>query len=155
MRLQNRIKLLRPILFVVIFLVMGGRQSLKAQAGLQGAELGFRYGSSPAVNYRLWFQEQSGYELLFTKSGNSLLFTAFWLIQRPLGFPGGYLHYGAGGSIGARNGQQQTALDGQLGVDYYLPVVPLNVSFDLRPWFVITGGVEVQAELALSARWVF
>jgi len=155
MRLQNRIKLLRPILFVTIFLLFGSRQQLKAQATFQGAEFGFRYGSSPALSYRLWIHEQTGYELLFTKADKSLLFSAFWLIQRPLDFSGGYLHYGVGGSIGARNGRQQTALDGQLGLDYYLPVVPLNVSFNLRPWFVITGGVEVQAELALSARWVF
>lgn len=155
MLLQNRIKLLRPILFAAIFLLFSGQQPLNAQAALQGAEFGFRYGSSPAFSYRLWTHEQSGYELLFTKSSNSLLFAAFWLTQRPLNFTGGYLHYGAGGSIGARRGQQQTAIDAQLGMDYYLPVVPLNISFDLRPWFVITGGVDFQAELALSARWVF
>lgn len=155
MLLQNRIKLLRPILFAILFLLFDSPEQLKAQAEFQGAEFGFRYGSSPALSYRLWVKEQSGYELLFTKSGESLLFSGFWLMQRPLGFSGGYLHYGAGGSIGARNGRQQTALDGQLGLDYYLPVVPLNMSFDLRPWFVITGGVDFQAELALSARWVF
>jgi len=94
-------------------------------------------------------------ELLFTKSGQSLLFTALYQRQLPFGAEGLYYRYGGGFSVGGWNQQLVSGIDMQVGMDYYLPVVPLVFSLDLRPWARVTGVLEANGELAGSLRYVF
>jgi hypothetical protein len=94
-------------------------------------------------------------ELLFAKSGYSLMFTALYQKQQAMFFPGFYTRYGGGFSLGGWNERLESGLDMQLGVDYYIPVLPLVVSLDVRPWVRITGNLGVNGELAATVRYVF
>lgn len=126
-----------------------------AQEGPIGSEAGMRFGVRPAFSYRFVPKEKRLFELIFTKSGSSLLFTSLYQKQQPIGPLGLYQRYGAGFSLGGWNGRLLSGLDAQAGIDYYLPMLPVVVSLDLRPWMRITGDFSVSGELAASLRYVF
>lgn len=132
---------------------------IQAQQKPLGSEFGFRYGAAPGLSYRFYLQEnnvgEQGFELLFAKTKQSLLFTLLYEKLQQRAFPGFYTYYGFGGSLGGWNDRQRMALDMVLGSCYYLPYVPVNIDFSLRPYLVLAGEAGVNAELALSARWVF
>jgi hypothetical protein len=145
---------------VILFLVsVLSTYSAVAQQKPLGSEIGFRYGEAPALSYRFYLQEfqQKGaaFELLFAKSGQSLLFTALYEKMQDRKWTGWYTYYGFGGSVGGWNDKQRMSLDMALGSCYYVPFLPLNVDFSLRPYLSVAGQPGVNAELALCARWVF
>jgi hypothetical protein len=140
---------------VAIFLCLLFSQKSHAQQKPLGSELGMRFSTQQAVTYRFFHREDAGFELIFTKTGPSLLFSCLYERFLPLTYYGLYAYYGYGGSLGARNQQLQSAIDLQLGTVYYLPFAPFSVDFAFRPYAVITGSAGVNAELAVSARWVF
>jgi len=152
---NNQIKHKAFVAFAIFFVILFGGRCGYARQKPVGLELGFRYGAAPALSYRVFPDEKRAFELLFTKTGSSLLFTVLHQHFTPFGPPGVFVHYGYGASIGGRNDRQITALDLQLGACYYLPVAPLNIDFGFRPYAVITGGAGVNAELAVTVRWVF
>lgn len=156
---KSLIHLVRAIIFLVIqFIFISGASGQADSSGLKaplGSETGIRVGVRPALSYRFVPKEAYLVELLFAKSGESLLFTALYQKQNPFGPLGAYYRYGAGFSIGGWNQQLISGPDMQLGVDYYLPVAPLVLSLDLRPWVRITGRLEANGELAASLRYVF
>lgn len=100
-------------------------------------------------------QESHMAELLFAKSGQSLLFTALYQKQEALSINGFYGRYGGGFSLGGWNEQLISGLDMQVGVDYYITFIPIVLSLDVRPWMRITGDFSVNGELAVSLRYVF
>jgi hypothetical protein len=114
-----------------------------------------RFGVRPALSYRFMPAETHMLEFLFAKSGQSLMFTALYQKQQSVLFPGFYSRYGGGFSLGGWNERLESGLDMQVGVDYYIPVLPLVVSLDIRPWIRITGNFEVNGELAATVRYVF
>ncbi len=132
---------------------------LSAQQKPLGSEFGLRYGAATALSYRFYLREKNigeqGFELLFTKSKQSLLFTALYEKLQQRFMPGFYTYYGLGGSLGGWNDGQRLAMDMIVGSCYYLPYLPVNIDFSLRPYAVVTGDAGVNAELALSLRWVF
>ncbi len=128
---------------------------LYAQQAPIGSELGMRFGVRPALSYRFMPAETHMVELLFAKSGQSLMFTALYQKQQAVLFPGFYSRYGGGFSLGGWNERLESGLDMQVGVDYYIPVLPLVASLDIRPWIRITGNFEVNGELAATIRYVF
>ncbi|MDP2187580.1 MAG: hypothetical protein Q8J69_02750 [Sphingobacteriaceae bacterium] len=128
---------------------------LQAQQAPIGSELGLRFGVRPALSYRFMPVETHMVELLFAKSGESLMFTALYQKQQAAFFPGFYSRYGGGFSLGGWNERLESGLDMQLGVDYYIPVLPLVVSLDIRPWIRLTGEAGVNGELAATVRYVF
>jgi hypothetical protein len=128
---------------------------LKAQQAPIGSELGLRWGVKPALSYRFVPVESHLVELLFTKSNQSLLFTALYQRQQPMVLPGMYTRYGGGFSLGGWQGRLISGLDAQVGLDYYIPVLPLVASLDLRPWIHLTGELGVNGELAGTLRYVF
>ncbi|MFN3529349.1 MAG: hypothetical protein ACK417_05450 [Bacteroidia bacterium] len=95
------------------------------------------------------------FELLFAKSGPSLMFTGLYQVQQAFGPQGLYQRYGGGISIGGWNGQLLSGLDMQVGIDYYIPMYPVVLSLDVRPWVRITGDLSASGELAASLRYVF
>jgi len=143
---------LQLLLFLACFLSF---QSLYAQQKPLGTEFGFRYGAGPGLTYRFYLQEKTGFEILFMKSGQSLLVTALYEKLQFRQFAGLYTYYGLGASVGGWNDQQRMSLDMALGSCYFVPYVPINVDFSLRPYLIVAGPVGVNAELALSVRWVF
>ena len=114
-----------------------------------------RVGALPSLSYRFAPVEQQMVELLFARSNQSLLFSALYQKQLPLKWQGTYYRYGGGFSIGGWNQRLVSGLDVQLGIDYYLPFLPLVISMDMRPWLRLTGLVEANGELAASLRYVF
>lgn len=158
--MQNNQKPCKAGLLLVLFLgVLFNVTDSQAQQKPLGSEFGFRYGAEAGLTYRFYLQENSrseqGFELLFTKSKQSLLFTLLYEKMQQRFSPGFYTYYGWGGSLGGWNDRQRMGLDMVLGTCYYLPYVPLNVDFSLRPFLILTGEAGVNAELALSVRWVF
>lgn len=147
------------VLFVLFLGAISWVQLAQAQQKPLGSELGLRYGAATALSYRFYLQEKQagerGFELLFAKSNQSLLFTVLYERLQQRFTPGFYTYYGFGGSIGGWNDRQRLALDMVLGSCYYLPYLPVNIDFSLRPFAVLTGEAGVNAELALSLRWVF
>lgn len=148
---RHKARLCCYLFFIVFFQPL----DLLAQQKTLGSELGFRYGEAPALSYRFYFEELTGFELLFAKSEQSLLFTALYEKLQPREFAGFYTYYGFGGSMGGWNNRQRLSLDMVLGTCYFVPYVPLNIDFALRPYLVLNGLVAVNAELAVSVRWVF
>lgn len=128
---------------------------MSAQKGPIGSEAGLRFGVRPALTYRFMLKESQLAELIFAKSGQSLLFTTLYQKQEPLSINGFYGRYGGGFSLGGWNEQLISGVDMQVGMDYYIPVVPIVLSLDVRPWMRITGDFSVNGELALSLRYVF
>ncbi len=120
-----------------------------------GSEAGIRLGALPALSYRFMPAESHMVELLFARSNQSLLFTALYQKQQPLFGEGLYYRYGGGFSVGGWNQKLVSGLDMQIGLDYYLPIMPLVFSLDIRPWVRITGLLEANGELAASLRYVF
>lgn len=152
--------MVRPIIFFAFFLL--GVPQLRAQTDSLpkiiapiGSEAGFRVGVRPALSYRFVPDESHMVELLFAKSGQSLLFTALYQKQLPFGADGMYYRYGGGFSLGGWNQRLVSGLDMQVGIDYYLPMAPLVFSLDLRPWVRLTGLLETNGELAGTLRYVF
>lgn len=117
--------------------------------------MGLRYGEVSALTYRFYYQERTGFELLFAKSQQSLLFTVLYEKLQDRKYAGLYTYYGFGGSVGGWNDRQRMSLDMALGSCYFVPYVPLNIDFSLRPYLILTGLPGVNAELAVSIRWVF
>lgn len=145
----------KAILAVLIFLCLMFFKKGYAQQKPLGSELGMRLSTQPAISYRFFHREDAGFELIFTKTGPSLLFSCLYEQFLPLKYYGLYAYYGYGGSLGARNQQLQSAIDLQLGTVYYLPFAPFSADFAFRPYAVITGNAGVNAELAVNVRWVF
>jgi len=83
------------------------------------------------------------------------MFTALYQKQQAVLFPGFYGRYGGGFSLGGWNGYLESGFDMQVGVDYYIPILPLVLSLDVRPWVRITGNLGVNGELAASLGYVF
>lgn len=83
------------------------------------------------------------------------MFTALYQKQQPLGMTGFYTRYGGGFSLGGWNERLESGLDMQVGADYYVPILPLVLSLDVRPWMRITGNLAVNGELAATLRYVF
>ncbi|MBA4304163.1 MAG: hypothetical protein C0424_08055 [Sphingobacteriaceae bacterium] len=128
---------------------------VSAQQAPIGSELGLRIGALPALSYRFTPAETHLVELLFARSNQSLLFTALYQQQQPFGPAGFYYRYGGGFSLGGWNQRLVSGFDMQVGADYYLPVVPVVVSLDVRPWLRLTGLLEASGELAATVRYVF
>lgn len=120
-----------------------------------GSEAGIRIGVSPAITYRFMPAESHMVELLFARTGRSLLFTALYQKQQAVFGEGLYYRYGGGFSVGGWNQRLVSGFDMQIGLDYYLPIMPLVFSLDMRPWVRITGLLEANGELAASLRYVF
>lgn len=143
------------ILFCVLLGFFSVTGTLRAQQAPLGAEIGLRLGVAPALTYRFVLAEPHLVELLFARTDQSLLFTTLYQKQQAFGLEGLYHRYGGGFSLGGWNGRLISGLDMQVGIDYYIPVVPLVASIDVRPWIRITGDFGVNGELAASVRYVF
>lgn len=147
--------MVKRIIFCAFFNILFANGLANAQKGPIGSEAGLRFGVRPALTYRFMLKEGQLAELIFAKSGQSLLFTALYQKQEPLTIHGFYGRYGGGFSLGGWNERLISGLDMQVGVDYYIPVAPIVLSLDVRPWMRITGDFSVNGELALSLRYVF
>lgn len=146
--------LIRIVFFVTLYF-FSTNGPVSAQQAPLGSEFGLRVGVLPALSYRFALAESQLVELLFARSGQGLLFTAIYQQQQAFGPAGLYYRYGGGFSAGGWNQRLISGLDMQVGADYYLPVLPVVVSIDVRPWLRITGLFETNGELAASVRYVF
>lgn len=149
------IRLLIRIFFFVILIVNHANAQSTTQVAPIGSELGFRMGALPALSYRFVPTESQMIELLFANTHPSLLFTALYQKQLPIGPPGFYYRYGGGFSVGGWNQRLVSGVDLQVGADYYLPILPVVISLDVRPWVRLTGLLEASGELAATVRYVF
>jgi hypothetical protein len=152
---KSQFTLVKRIFFCVVVCFFSWNTQIQAQQAPIGSELGLRFGVRPALSYRFMPAETHMVELLFAKSGYSLMLSALYQKQQAALFPGFYTRYGGGFSLGGWNEQLESGLDIQVGGDYYLPFLPLVVSLDVRPWMRITGDFGVNGELAATLRYVF
>lgn len=146
--------LIRIIFFAILCLSLANKP-VEGQIAPIGSELGIRVGALPALSYRFTPLEGHLVELLFARSNQSLLFTALYQKQLPVGPPGFYYRYGGGFSLGGWNQRLVSGVDLQIGADYYVPVLPVVLSMDVRPWVRLTGILEANGELAATVRYVF
>lgn len=146
--------LIRIVFFVTLYF-FSTNGPVSAQQAPLGSELGLRIGALPALSYRFALAENQLVELLFARSNQSLLFTAIYQRQQAFGPAGYYYRYGGGFSLGGWNQRLVSGFDMQVGADYYLPLLPVVVSLDVRPWLRITGLFEASGELAATVRYVF
>ena len=139
------------ILFTALLLIANG-STVKAQKAAMPAgtnQIGVRLGGFSGLNFRHVGSRNVGFELNLMASG----FYDWGLISGEIDkhFPiggHGFVIYVGGGAYIANNGyyyhyrrndfiysRTVVGLEGVVGLDYYIPNVPLNVGIDIRPRF--------------------
>jgi hypothetical protein len=117
--------------------------------------IGIRAGGTSGVTYKHLLNMNNGYELILGIWSNAIGFTGLYEKQAGTGVNGLRFYYGAGGHLTLetnsvfykrydnhgneyvyRYGHNGFAIgvDGIVGIEYKIPVIPMAISFDLKPF---------------------
>ena len=139
---------------LVSFLFAG---SAKAQD--YKAAIGIRFSSKAAlvnnsVSLKYFFTEKTAVEGLITFNDP---FALGILVEqhKPL-VTNNFKYFYGGGFYGAFTGTRRAGLQGVIGLDYKVPMIPLNFSIDWKPELTFTKEFSFEPQtLGLSARFTF
>jgi hypothetical protein len=122
--------------------------------------IGLRAGGTSGITYKHFFSEYTAFEGIFGIWQNAFGVTGLYEKHAPTGLTGLKFYYGVGGHftretgvylyrrVGGidrtyqyRYGNEGLAvgIDGIVGIDWKIPVIPLALSFDLKPFIEISN----------------
>ena len=139
---------------LVSFLFAG---SAKAQD--YKAAIGIRFSSKAAlvnnsVSLKYFFTEKTAVEGLITF--NDPVALGILVEQHKPLVTNNFKYFYGGGFYGAFTGTRRAGLQGVIGLDYKVPMIPLNFSIDWKPELTFTKEFSFEPQtLGLSARFTF
>jgi hypothetical protein len=136
--------------------------------------IGIRAGGTSGITYKHFFNSYDAFEGIFGLWPNAFGITGLYERHAPTGAPGLKFYYGGGGHITGetdhyyyryrddyvyrygRNGLG-IGIDGILGIEYKIPVIPFAISFDLKPYIEVSnyGNIFTAIDPALGIKVAF
>ena len=125
--------------------------------------IGIRAGGTSGITYKHFFENYNAFEVILGIWPNAFGFTGLYEKHAPTGLSGLKFYYGGGGHIigetvnyynnrdyygeGYRYRHDRNGfgagIDGILGIDYKIPVIPFSISLDLKPLIEINNAGNI------------
>lgn len=140
------------VLFSFLFAGSAKAQDYKAAIGIRFSSKAALVNNSVSLKY--FFTEKTAVEGLITFNDP---FALGILVEqhKPL-VTNNFKYFYGGGFYGAFTGTRRAGLQGVIGLDYKVPMIPLNFSIDWKPELTFTKEFSFEPQtLGLSARFTF
>ena len=142
------------IICIVLLLIYSSAEAQSYTAGV-----GIRFSSKAAlinnsISLKYFFNEKTAAEGLISFGDD---FALGLLIEehKPL-LNNRFNYFYGGGFYGAFSGTRRAGLQGVIGLDYKIPMIPLNFSIDWKPELTFANEFSFEPQaLGLSARFTF
>jgi hypothetical protein len=140
--------------------------------------IGIRVGSTSGIDFKHFMNSTHAMEFILGIWPNAVGFTGLYEVHAATGVDGFKFYYGGGAhlTVGSNRGYFVTnrtrdreyvyrygrngigiGVDGVVGLDYKIPVIPFSISVDLKPYLEVTnyGNVNVALDPGLGLRVAF
>ena len=137
------------ILFLVLIYSSAKAQDYKAGIGIRFSSKAALINNSISLKY--FFSEKTAAEGLISLSDP---FALGLLIEQHKTFVGSFKYFYGAGVYAGFSGLRRAGLQGIIGLDYKIPMVPLNFSIDWKPELTVTKEFSFEPQaLGVSARF--
>ncbi|MCR5351277.1 MAG: hypothetical protein K6E35_02115 [Bacteroidales bacterium] len=139
-----------------IIALLAGVLAFAAVASAQPRAVGIRTGWTGAFGIEASYQHYMGNNFIegdLGISGNTLCVTGIYDFM--IGSAGEFDFYGGPGAMLSIGESFGAAICGQIGAEWPVPTVPVTVSLDWRPAFLLTGGGFYWQNICLGIRYSF
>lgn len=142
------------ILFAALFLSFQLLHAAKIPENAIGARLG--WGVELSYQRALWGMNRLEADLGFFKDGFQISPTYQWVFDLSALSKGFNFYVGPGASLAFWGHGVGIGVSGQVGLDYYIPKSPIQLSLDFRPTFYLTPGTHFDAAtVGFGVRYCF
>lgn len=147
---------MKPWLFTILFLFLGGAVSLQGQDAYDQA-VGVRVGPLTGVSYKKFVTFAGTVEgILGYNFTNGRTYSLTGLYEHHIFLSYDLNAFGGGGLTFSGNSDEFRMLaEAIVGIEYTFPKFPLNFSLDYKPAFNIFGADFILNEFALTVRYIF